>query len=327
MVVNNKLLAFVCALFISGTLIAQELRRMEYFFDADPGYGAGVPIDGIKEGQNTCQIDFSSLEAGVHIFNIRAQDSKANWSSVWSRAIYVYNLHGGDLARLEYFFDNDPGYGKGKNVQRLREGEGKYLLSLDGLEAGVHNFNLRAQDVRGNWSAVWSRALYVYSLQNVEKVEYFVDDDPGEGNATSVGVFALGESEKEIAFNVDLEGVGVGDHYLCVRAMDALGQWSTVSKEPFSITVPDGIENVTWTQPVAVNFSAGKCILNRASVSDAVCNVQIVSLNGQVLASAKWEPNTTSMTIPVSAPEGSLLIVSVVNEASGLRTAKRVMVK
>lgn len=406
MVVNNKLLALVCALFISGTLIAQELRRIEYFFDADPGYGSGVSIDGIKEGQNTCQIDFSSLEAGVHIFNIRAQDSKANWSSVWSRAIYVYNLHGfsrveyfidtdpgvgsaisvgpvagnkseqtivfdvdlsnlelgehylcvrgmdifgqwtdlskkmfticevlepeepvGDLARLEYFFDNDPGYGKGKNVQRLREGEGKYLLSLDGLEAGVHNFNLRAQDVRGNWSAVWSRALYVYSLQNVEKVEYFVDEDPGEGNATSVGVFASGESEKEIAFNVDLEGVGVGDHYLCVRAMDALGQWSTVSKEPFSITVADGIENVTWTQPVAVKFSAGKCILNRESVSDAVCNVQIVSLNGQVLASAKWEPNTTSITIPVSAPEGSLLIVSVVNEASGLRTAKRVMVK
>ena len=328
MVVNNKLLAFVCALFISGTLIAQELRRIEYFFDADPGYGAGTAVANIKEGMGTYQIDFSDLEVGVHIFSIRAQDSRANWSSVWSRAIYVYNVqNGGDLARLEYFFDNDPGYGKGKNVQRLREGEGKYLLSLDGLEAGVHNFNLRAHDVRGNWSAVWSRALYVYSLQNVEKVEYFVDDDPGEGNATSVGVFASGEFEKEIAFNVDLEGVGVGDHYLCVRAMDALGQWSTVSKEPFSITVADGIENVTWTQPVAVNFSAGKCILNRESVSDAVCNVQIVSLNGQVLASAKWEPNTTSMTIPVSAPEGSLLIVSVVNEASGLRTAKRVMVK
>ena len=70
MVVNNKLLALVCALFISGTLIAQELRRMEYFFDADPGYGAGVPIDGIKEGQNTCQIDFSSLEAGVFLTSV-----------------------------------------------------------------------------------------------------------------------------------------------------------------------------------------------------------------------------------------------------------------
>lgn len=402
----NKLLTSVCALAFAGTLMAQETKRIEYFFDTDPGYGQGIAVADAKDGEGTYLIDFSGLEAGVHNFNLRAQDSRGNWSAVWSRAVYVYNLQGfsrveyfidtdpgvgnaisvghvagdkseqtlvfdvdlsglelgehylcvrgmdifgqwsdlrkemfticevvepeepvGDLARLEYFFDTDPGYGKGRAVVRAKEGEGKYFLSLDGLEAGVHNFNLRAQDVRGNWSAVWSRALYVYTLQDITTVEYFIDADPGEGNATSVGTFASGESEKEIAFNVDLNGIGVGEHYLCVRAMDALGLWSVVSKEPFTVTDVNGIEEVTWTQQVGVAYSKGMCVLHRANTADASCKVRVIALNGQVLTEATWDPNSTNLQVPVNVAKGSVLIVSVENETNGIITVKRVLVK
>lgn len=399
---RNKLLTTVCALSFAGMLQAQEAQRIEYFFDSDPGYGQAMAVEGAKEGEGTYTVDFSGLESGAHSFNIRAVDSEGNWSAVWSRAIYVYNLQGfekveyfidndpgtgnatavpvtgngaeqtlvfsidisglelgehymcvramdtlgqwstlksemfticeavepaGDLARLEYFFDTDPGYGKGLAVAKAKEGEGTYFMSLEGLAAGAHSFNLRAQDVMGNWSAVWSRAIYVYTLNNVAQVEYYIDNDPGEGMGTSVGTFSQGEEEQEIAFNVDLSDVGAGEHYLCVRTMDTSGVWSIVSKEPFTITESNGIEEVQWTQQVEIAYSDGVCLLGREEASDAPCNVQIVGLNGQIVAEAVWEAGSTRLEVPVNATEGCIFIVNVTDTQRGLHTAKRLMAR
>ena len=322
----KRILMSVCATVVASYAMAQEAQRIEYFFDADPGFGQGA-ITEAKTGNNYLSVLVNNLSVGSHLMCVRVQDSKGVWSSTLTHPIYVMPSKPSTLSRMEYFFDSDPGYGNAIAIAGAKDGEETYSLSLSGLDAGAHSIHLRGQDNQGNWSSVWNRTFYVYSLQAVTRVEYFIDNDPGEGNATMVGTLASGDSEQELAFDVDLSDMAVGDHYLYVRAVDALGQWSTVSQEPFTIVDANGIAEVTWTQQVGVSYSEGECHISRAAEAVDPCRVLIATVGGQVVAEAEWAASDTEISVPVSVSNGTVLIVSVTNKETGLRTVKRVLAK
>lgn len=305
---------------------ASETAKIECFFDKDPGFGKASTF-GANNGGNSLSISVDTLKSGAHLLCLRSQDVQGRWSSTLTHPIYVMPGKPSTLSRLEYFFDSDPGFGNATAIAGAKDGEETYSLSLSGLDAGAHSIHLRGQDNQGNWSSVWNRTFYVYSLQAVTRVEYFIDNDPGEGNATMVGTLASDESEQELAFDVDLSGMAVGDHYLYVRAVDALGQWSTVSQEPFTIVDANGIAEVTWTQQVGVSYSEGECHISRAAEAVAPCRVLIATVGGQVVAEAEWAASDTEISVPVSVSNGTVLIVSVTNKETGLRTVKRVLVR
>jgi len=65
---------------------AQQIQRIEYFIDDDPGQGNGVPIDpldGVLDSKleefRIDGLDVSGLSLGWHILNIRSQDTFSNW--------------------------------------------------------------------------------------------------------------------------------------------------------------------------------------------------------------------------------------------------------
>ena len=60
----------------------QDVDRLEYFFDTDPGFGSGVAVT-IAEGGTidaTFAPDISSLSAGFHVLYLRAKDTVGDWS-------------------------------------------------------------------------------------------------------------------------------------------------------------------------------------------------------------------------------------------------------
>ena len=141
--------------------------------------------------------------------------------------------------KLEYFFDSDPGYGKGKQLECLNQEANTYSMSVEGLAAGAHLLCLRACDDNNNWSQTISRPLYVCSVmgKRVNRIEYFFDTDPGYGLANALD--APGNGEKSYA--LPIVGVGSGAHLLCLRAQDEQGRWSTVLSRPlYVINASDG---------------------------------------------------------------------------------------
>ena len=66
-------------------------------------------------------------------------------------------------------------------------------------------------------------AILTYS-QNINYAEYFIDNDPGYGNAYSVTVTE--GTDITVDFTADLSSVPNGFHVLYVRARDELGNWS-----------------------------------------------------------------------------------------------------
>lgn len=69
-----------------------KLVKMEYFFDADPGYGNGIPVvlDSLTDFNNyLVPINATGLTAGDHIFSLRALDKDGNWSMMNIQTVNV----------------------------------------------------------------------------------------------------------------------------------------------------------------------------------------------------------------------------------------------
>ena len=225
----------VMTLLLASAMQAQDLVRMEYFFDSDPGYGNGFPLTGVSTGENTYEMSFESLTPGYHLLSLRAQDEKGCWSTVMSRPVYVQSvLEEIPVRQIEYFFDTDPGYGKGFALALPNEGENTYEISFESLSSGYHLLSLRAQDEKGRWSSVVSRPIFVANPQKVVAMEYFIDNDPGEGKVIAVKLPE--DLSAPFAFEVATEQIEPGEHKFCVRAKGTDGIWTYLSKKSFTVS-------------------------------------------------------------------------------------------
>jgi hypothetical protein len=235
----------------------QDIVYVEYFYnDNDPGRGNATPLplpDVAYKGhlEWTADFDVSGLALGQHLLTVRALDRYDQWTDEMSRPFTIVEKGGdnpdtpplgeGDLARLAYFFDVDPGYGQGRPLSTPSTGTNTYVMSFEGIQPGAHVLNVRALNNQGRWSSVVTRPLYVYQPSGkVLELEYFFDDaDPGEGQAKPV---ALPQNLLEpFAFDVSVNGLPAGMHHLCVRAKGDDGKWSLVSHEPFIVAAPSEI--------------------------------------------------------------------------------------
>ena len=318
----------------------QDIVYMEYFFDGnDPGAGLAISI-ALPEQNYKAHLDFSfspdisALELGEHEISIRARDAFDVWTDVMSRKFTIVESGDvpepptpvvGDLARLEYFFDTDPGYGLGYPLLKPATGKNVYQMSFSDVEAGAHVLYLRAQDESGVWSSTLSRPLYVVNPSdiNIVALEYFFDDaDPGEGKAVAVSV--PNDLAEPFTFDVATEGLSVGEHQFKLRAQDGTGKWSVLNREPFEVTEANGIVEVAWTFPLGIEVSEGVCRLaSHDNANRGNCQVELFSASGVLLASSVWHADQSQMSIPLSMPSGHVIIVKVTDTANGRQVVKR----
>jgi hypothetical protein len=96
--------------------------------------------------------------------------------------------------------------------------------------------------------------------QNLTRIEYYVDTDPGYGNATNVP-FTAAATIIDLTFAVPLTGVTDGFHTLNVRSRDANNKWSLVQSRPFFRFTPQN----TMSIPTRVMGLALTCPLRLAT--------------------------------------------------------------
>jgi hypothetical protein len=281
----------------SGWLQAQNITKVEYFIDTDPGFGKGtnVPISAGTDLNNVSfALNVNSLSTGFHTLNVRARDATGKWSLTNSRSFYKEEVPASlpNVTRVEYFVNTDPGFGKATNIPVTASTDLTNVttsIAVTSLPTGFHSLHVRARDATGKWSLTNVRAFYKEdlpaSLPNIVRAEYFIDDDPGFGKGRAVTV-TPGTDLTNLSFTADLQGLALGGHTLYVRAQDASGKWSLTNLKAFSVDNVTGLADLR-TVGVEVNLfpnpSNGSFQLTIDAPKEELYTVEVFDVLGRVV--------------------------------------------
>lgn len=140
-----------------------NITQVEYFFDADPGYGNGIAIP-VTPNDTLTDVTFSvstvGLIQGFHMLNVRARNLNGTWSVAYSKPIFITNTSSASpIVALEYFFDTDPGVGNGGSIAvspAINIADLVVGANISALTVGPHRLFIRARNAEGVWSTTES---------------------------------------------------------------------------------------------------------------------------------------------------------------------------
>lgn len=148
-------------------------------------------------------------------------------------ALTVMALEANGGVNVEYFFDKDPGVGKAISLPAAT-GIQKLTVPADNLPAGPHLFSVRAIGDDGKVSSTVSSPVYISDEMLYQQAEYFIDEDPGEGNAIAVA----GAPARQLAFNVATDNLSTGAHTMNARVKGNDSKWTPIMTKPFVVIEP-----------------------------------------------------------------------------------------
>ena len=136
------------------------------------------------------------------------------------------------IERVEWYVDTDPGYGRAKSVAII-PGQDLVNLSFDtainNFSPGLHIIGVRSKDGNGAWSMderwLILKQANATATTNIERVEWYIDTDPGYGNATSITI-APGTDLINLSFDSGISTLAPGLHIIGVRSRNTAKAWS-----------------------------------------------------------------------------------------------------
>ncbi len=203
--------------------------KVEYWLDDNL---AGTKSEMADGGSLSLTVDVSTLSAGVHYFNCTPVAATGERGSSERYLFYVPQsfdiVSVSAIKGYEYWLDDNYA---GKTV--CQNGASSYVLavSLDGQSSGVHYFNCRAFNERGQYGNPVRKMFYIPKTQvnaivEIAKAEYWLDDD--YANKVSVET-----RDTEQAFTIDISQLGPGVHYFNYRAIDSDGTTGSMVRQMF----------------------------------------------------------------------------------------------
>ncbi|MCO6498618.1 MAG: T9SS type A sorting domain-containing protein [Chitinophagaceae bacterium] len=230
----------------------------EYFIDTDPGFGNGITIPVTSSTDATINnylVDLNSVNPGAHRIYFRTRDVNGVWSltnektffKLFPEATIPSSPVAGNITRVEYFFDTDPGPGNGTSIPFSSSNDitiSNASLDITGLSAGVHHIYIRTQNTGGSWSLTNMQTFFIANVAaqippnpvatNIVKMEYFIDTDPGPGNGIPISITSSTDvSASDVG--IDLSALSNGVHRIYFRTQDTNGSWSETNVQTFNI--------------------------------------------------------------------------------------------
>ena len=240
----RKILLILFVFALSFTTQAQNITRFEYFFDTDPGYGAGTIVNVTPATTITdfnIPVATSTLSNGFHKLYIRAQNASNQWTHTHLRSLYIVPFTAStNITQIEYFIDTDPGIGLATQVSFTAAPTITNLaidISAVPLTSGFHKLYVRSKSSDGTWTHTHLRSLYVVPFTaptNIAQIEYFIDTDPGIGLATQVS-FTAAPTITNLAIDISAVPLSTGFHKLYVRSKSSDGQWTQTHLRSFYV--------------------------------------------------------------------------------------------
>lgn len=255
-VTNSRLFA-VESNYPAAPAASGNITKAEYYFDTDPGFGLGTNIP-LTAASNLpallATMNTASLNPGIHRLYIRSKNASGKWSITSSRLFAVEPNYpaapaiAGNINKAEYYIDTDPGFGLGTNIPLTAATNLPALIAsinTASIPAGIHRIYVRSKNVEGKWS-ITSSSLFAVTPQypsspavagNITKAEFYIDNDPGFGQATSIPLTAASNIPALLA-TINTTTTPPGIHRLCIRAQNNVGKWSITSTTLFGVS-PD----------------------------------------------------------------------------------------
>ena len=138
--------------------LKQVIAAGEYFFDEEPGFGAGTLIT-ISPQDSLIMHSFNALATGLtpgfHKLYIRMKDNYGNWGITIRQNVEVIKSNGSSITLAEYFFDTDAGFGNCASVTFATPSpDGTFTFDIPSgqVPAGADTIFLRVKDSNGYWS-------------------------------------------------------------------------------------------------------------------------------------------------------------------------------
>ena len=237
--------------------VDKDIVQLEYFWNNDPGQGLGQQIS-ISPNNDiidiSTSISISGLDIGSHALHIRSKDDAGIWSLVNVSMIVKLNASEiVDITKMEYYWDTDPGLGMGTNINITQSDDinNKVVsFNTNNLTVGIHKLSIRSKNENGEWSHSNSRHIYKApnnTIKDIVQVEYYFDNDPGKGLATSISITAENDVI-DISKSISSTGLSEGIHYLYVRSKDSSDQWSHVNYKTIYFKSDISIKNITYLE-------------------------------------------------------------------------------
>lgn len=238
-----------------------QVQQGEFFFDSDPGEGNGHPLtafdgdwnDALEQGMASA----ASPAVGDHLLYIRVRAADGTWSNEYKTVLHVSPAINGRAIQVqaaEYFWGTDPGEGAGLPMLAFDSDFDSALEQADiasnGATLGDNVLGVRVQGADGNWSATFWSIVHVGPALIARDVhlqvgEFFLDNDPGEGNGTTLTAMNGAWDEAMEQGLASTPSPSEGDHLLYVRMLGANGQWSNEYKTVLHVSAPVNARSVT----------------------------------------------------------------------------------
>ncbi len=227
-----------------------NIVEAEYFFNEDPGYGKGVTINFASPSPNVNDLSFiadvSNLDVGFNRLFVRAKDDNNRWTQTQQSTFYKEHLSWDlpNIVEAEYFFNEDPGYGKGVTINFASPSPNvndlSFIADVSNLDVGFNRLFVRAKDDNDRWTQTQESTFFKeqlsWDLPNIVEAEYFFNEDPGLGNGIKIPIANPQPMIENVNFIADASSLAMGRHRIYVRAKDANGQWSLIKGNDFCKT-------------------------------------------------------------------------------------------
>ncbi|MFN5372120.1 MAG: PKD domain-containing protein, partial [Bacteroidia bacterium] len=166
---------------------------------------------------------------------------------IFALCCFCQNIEAQNIVAAEYFVNTDPGVGNGTAIPVTPAATvDQQFQVLAAFPAGINRLYVRVKSDAGLWSN--TRTHFFQSMEFVETAssivaaEYFIDSDPGPGNATAVSVTP--GAQLSVNLNIPIT-IGEGIHRLYVRTKDQAGLWSNSRCQYFYVHPELPAEQIT----------------------------------------------------------------------------------
>ena len=316
--------------------LPQNIIAAEYYIDTDPGFGNAdaVPVSaGINIPNIPASINVTGLLNGIHQLVLRTKSNLGIWS-ISSVRDFLYNfdpvytglVSAQNIIAAEYFIDTDPGFGNATPIPvtaGLDLNNIPALVSTTGLSNGVHRLCIRSKNNEGHW-AVSAIKEFIINFdfnypaspsipQNITGAEYFIDTDPGFGNATTITITAALDINN-VAALINTTGLSNGTHRLYLRTKNNEGYWSGTQVKEF---ITDADPGYPVTSPAPQNIIAAEYFINtdpgagNGTAIAVAAALDISNIAAAVNTSALTPATTNQLFLRIKNNEGFWSITNV----------------
>jgi hypothetical protein len=295
-----KKILFILAM-LPALISSQNLVQAEYFFDTDPGYGRGIKMNfaPTKEVNLGANLYTGLLSPGFHTLYYRFKDDSTGWGHTFTKNIFI-NEPVKKVVQSEYFFDTDPGFGKGikmnfASTENVNLGANLYTGLLS---PGFHSLKYRFKDEKG-WGMTYHHNLYKPAIPKIARVIYAFNNSAEKMTIEIANPVHAVNSD----FQLDVTSLAAGNHTLYLWVQNTQGVLSDTVILPIELMV-NGLQSSPKPEVGIFPNPAS----DRVSFTDGieVDEVILCDMQGKVVSTFK---GTISHFAVNTLPNGSYLLI------------------